>query len=144
MKLCRECGQELPAEQFYRHAAMLDGRLNKCKKCVKRRVSKHREKNVEKIREYDRQRSKTPERQKHLRDNAAQYREHHPDRYRATTAVGNALRDGRLIKPSQCSECGALCHVHAHHADYSRPLDVVWLCPICHSQKRTDTGGKDK
>ena len=135
MKICRECGRELPEEQFYRHAAMADGRLNKCKECVKRRVSKHRGRNVERIRKYDRERSKAPVARKRRAEYCQEYRRQNPMRYKATTAVGNAIRDGRLIKPSQCSECGTPGPVEAHHSDYSRPLDVVWLCSVCHSQK---------
>lgn len=40
--------------------------------------------------------------------------------------------DGRLIKPSICSECGANKNIQAHHYDYSKPLDVTWLCGKCH------------
>ncbi len=40
-------------------------------------------------------------------------------------------RDGRLDK-SICALCASDQNVHAHHRDYSRPLDVVWLCAKCH------------
>jgi hypothetical protein len=30
--------------------------------------------------------------------------------------------------------------VHAHHEDYSRPLDVTWLCQKCHVQRHVELG----
>ena len=33
---------------------------------------------------------------------------------------------GRIFK-KPCKVCGDL-NVEAHHEDYSKPLDVVWLC----------------
>ena len=48
------------------------------------------------------------------------------------TAVRSAVRDGRLFRPDNCSECGVKCTPHGHHEDYSKPLVVEWLCKICH------------
>ena len=31
-----------------------------------------------------------------------------------------------------CAVCGSKKFVHAHHDDYSRPLDVKWLCAMHH------------
>ena len=45
-------------------------------------------------------------------------------------AVGNAVKAGTLIK-QPCRECGEK-KVQAHHEDYSRPLDVIWLCASHH------------
>ena len=62
-----------------------------------------------------------------------QHRQKHPEKYRARTAVNNALRDGRLVKPDQCERCGTAGALHGHHDDYSKPLEVEWLCRSCHT-----------
>lgn len=46
--------------------------------------------------------------------------------------VHRALRTGRLTR-QPCEVCGAE-KVHAHHDDYSRPLEVRWLCPAHHRE----------
>lgn len=46
--------------------------------------------------------------------------------------VHKALRDGNL-KKEKCIVCPARGHyVLAHHEDYNRPLDVVWICGLHH------------
>lgn len=56
-KVCRQCGKDLPIEDYYKHKQMGDGYLNQCKECVKSRVGAHRELNIESIRKYDIERS---------------------------------------------------------------------------------------
>ena len=46
--------------------------------------------------------------------------------------VRKAIRSGELIK-QPCEICGTLDKIHAHHEDYSNPLDVRWLCSRHHS-----------
>ena len=46
--------------------------------------------------------------------------------WRAYTAVKRAVEAGDLTK-GPCEECGAAI-AHAHHDDYSKPLEVRWLC----------------
>lgn len=69
------------------------------------------------------------------RVNAAKkrWRERNPEKYAAHTVVGNALRSGKLVK-QPCERCGAQ-KVHAHHDDYSKPLEVRWLCPLHHAEE---------
>jgi hypothetical protein len=50
---------------------------------------------------------------------------------RARCVLGNEIRQGRIIPPSSCENCGAA-KPEAHHEDYSKPLDVKWLCRPCH------------
>lgn len=44
-----------------------------------------------------------------------------------------AVKAGRVKRPASCATCDAS-RTEAHHADYSRPLDVIWLCRTCHSR----------
>ena len=49
--------------------------------------------------------------------------------------VAKALRDGSIKKPSNCSGCFRgenEVFIEAHHPDYDKPHDVIWLCKECH------------
>ena len=131
MKECFKCGAERPLSDFYKHKGMKDGHLNKCKECTKQDTKARRlnPKTREAVLEYERQRGS---RQTH--EDTKEYREKWPEKYKARNAVSNAVRDGRLIKPDNCTECGDATRLEGHHDDYSKPLDVRWLCSPCHHQ----------
>ena len=38
-----------------------------------------------------------------------------------------------VLKKYPCRDCGAL-KVEAHHEDYSKPLEIIWLCKRCHAR----------
>lgn len=50
-----------------------------------------------------------------------------PGRFKARSEFHNALRRGD-IKKMPCEICGVTKKVQGHHDDYSKPLDVRWLC----------------
>jgi hypothetical protein len=145
-KTCFRCLQCKPVDAFYRHAQMGDGRLNKCIECTKADVIVNRNAKIDYYREYDRKRSNLPHRvaaraayqasgdEVRLAKAVAVKRWAVANALRrsAAIAVGNAKRDGR-IAPLPCFECGSDA-VQAHHADYSAPLAVTWLCKAHHSQ----------
>lgn len=54
-----------------------------------------------------------------------------PDRVKARQECVRAVKSGRLIR-QPCEECSRE-PAQAHHDDYSRPLDVRWLCTVCHA-----------
>lgn len=54
----------------------------------------------------------------------------YPEKIAARSAVLVATRSGKLIK-QPCEKCGEQ-KTQAHHDDYSKPLDVRWLCDRCH------------
>lgn len=135
MKKCFKCKVQKPLSDFYKHKQMADGHLNKCKTCAKSDVLSHRSENLDKIRAYDRERSNLPHRVVKRAEVFKQYKKDNPERVKANIAVRNAVRDGRIFKWPVCCmpDCDSQRPV-AHHADYSRPLDVVWLCQAHHKQ----------
>lgn len=54
------------------------------------------------------------------------------DKRNARLKVFHALRSGK-IKKKCCKECGSV-DTQGHHEDYSKPLEVIWLCPMHHTQ----------
>jgi hypothetical protein len=51
----------------------------------------------------------------------------------ARVRVQGAVREGRIVRPSNCSQCGIETIPQGHHDDYGKPLDVRWLCVDCHA-----------
>lgn len=51
----------------------------------------------------------------------------------ARQKLKDAVKSGKIIRPSTCSDCGDPGRrIDAHHPDYARPYDVEWLCTRCH------------
>lgn len=131
-KTCFKCGRTLPITEFYTHPQMADGHLNKCKDCTKRDVADHKRTNPG---------SDFDARLRNCLDN--------PTQRNAYRVVEAAVASGRITKPTVCSGCGCPGSEHrieAHHYDYSKPLEVIWLCTSCHArmdeQRRRREGKK--
>lgn len=58
------------------------------------------------------------------------WQDKHPEKRAAHKAVEYALKRGGLVKAT-CEVCAAE-RVEAHHIDYSKPLEVRWLCRSHH------------
>ena len=59
--------------------------------------------------------------------------EHYKLKYEVKEKVRVAIRQGKLERPRYCSNCQKFSlRIEAHHEDYSKPFDVVWLCRKCH------------
>lgn len=126
-KRCSKCGEEKLRSEFYRHSRTKDGLFGKCKECTKRDVRANRLARLEYYRAYDRARGS-----RRTLEETQEWRRQNPEKYRAHVALNNAVRDGIVIKPSECERCGGTRGIHGHHYDYSKPLDVEWLCAACH------------
>lgn len=144
-KVCRQCEVEQRVMDFYRHPLAADGFMAICKACHRANVRANYQRNREHYREYERGRANLPHRVEarhdyaqtpdgRARGNAAKrrYEDRNPIKYAAKNAVNNAIRDGRLTR-QPCEVCGAE-KAQAHHDDYSKPLDVRWLCTTHHAE----------
>jgi hypothetical protein len=68
-------------------------------------------------------------------DRVVRWQRAHPEGRPAHRLVHLALRAGKLEKPDCCDGCGLDRRLEAHHEDYSKPLQVVWLCRSCHLRR---------
>ncbi len=145
MKTCFKCQRELPLSEFYKHPQMGDGHLGKCKACTRKdvadRVSAKSATDLQWVLdERERHRLKAVRQREDGRavvEVGARYlatlkfRAAHPEKYLAHQIVGNAIRAGELHR-QPCEKCGK--KAQAHHDDYSKPLEVRWLCPKHHAE----------
>lgn len=136
VKTCFKCGIDKPIAEYYAHPKMADGLLNKCKVCARRDARNNYASRPEYYRAYDRERNAAAVRKAKARASWMRAAAKHPERKRASDAVAKALRIGAL-KQHPCWVCGE--KAQAHHPDYSRPLDVVWLCVLHHRQAHAIT-----
>ena len=61
----------------------------------------------------------------------------------ANSVLTQAVRHGRVKKPNRCESCGTVLpkkHIHGHHPDYNKPLEVRWLCVTCHGAEHRRFG----
>ena len=138
MKKCFKCNVVKPLNEFYKHSRMADGHLNKCQECTKKDSDENFKRKMLdphwQIKERERQRKKEA-RRRDLGLAKTYKKETTPWQTRKEKygEYNNAIRDGR-IKQESCVVCGKE-KTQGHHEDYSRPLDVVWLC-VRHHQDR--------
>jgi hypothetical protein len=150
-KKCIACHIEKPIGSFYAHPMMADGTLNKCKECCKKHATEHRNANLDRVRAYDRKRGtnearlaavKKYQKTKRGREISSKAKREWAARNyikkKATETVNNALRDKKLFKSETCSRCGLPGKLQAHHPDYSKPLDVLWVHDSCHKAIHKD------
>jgi hypothetical protein len=135
MKRCSKCGSIKPESEFYKDERTPDGLKCQCKKC-------HCQTSI-KTRDEDKKRDAN---KRYMRRAVAG----NPDKFRAQwknrkkpdvekkaarAALNAAVRAGRIVRPDICPLCGAEARITAHHSDYSKPLDVEWLCYECHGRR---------
>lgn len=140
---CRDCKLTLDSSLSTSHQKTL------CKPCAAVRMNKWRAANPERAKEivlkshlkrsdFVRARrrryylSGKEKRSARLNETSRLWRINNREKVNAKGRVEYAVKTGRLKKPDACSFCGNTVCIVAHHYDYSKPLDVTWLCQSCH------------
>lgn len=146
MQECKWCGTAKVTEEFYPND-------RSCKACRRAFAREHRQRNIERIRAYDRERGHDEERKaanrrqykRRVSTSEGKAREWKKARTwvknnrsngkrTVNIMVSNAIRAGELT-PEKCWWCGSGEHIHAHHEDYTKPLEITWLCRDCHGRR---------
>ncbi len=118
MKKCGRCGKIKEFSQFNKDKYTKSGYRSQCKDCMK----KERANLADHYKEW---RSREDVKEK--------YRKYRRSRYEKDKIKVKARNAARKLARMPCEVCGEL-KVEAHHDDYTKPLDVRWLCVKCHTE----------
>ena len=148
-KTCCRCELDRPVREFSVSNKARDGLQSWCGECKRLAAAGYRAVNNERERARDmtrrwrdveRARALERARRKRSRGRVAgakalsdkRWSANNPEKIRAKHVVENSLKAGRITRPSVCEWCEKPCKPQATHGDYSKPLDVIWLCGPCH------------
>lgn len=153
-KECTGCEEEKDLDEFPPHPRGKFGKHSRCKVCRRLESKKWKAANKERAkatqdRWEERNREKRRAQWRHWEEthrkqrieNARAHEARYPEKARARQTVTCAVYEGRLIKPTQCEVCEQITPsrlLHGHHEDYSKPLDIEWLCHKCHRARHAD------
>lgn len=133
MKVCTECGLEKPISEFNKRRSNKDGYQDRCRSCFskynKARYHADPSRFIADVRKY-RESNK-----ENVFETRMRMCEKNPNRKNANMALDYAVKLGYIEKPDHCLGCGCPTEesrVTAHHHDYAKPLEVLWLCSKCH------------
>lgn len=131
-KLCNSCKTVKDWSEYFLRPTGRPRAL--CKVCYTQRRVAHRKKHAERYRQYNRDEKKA--RSKELSKRAMD--RYHTDevyrtKVRARAYVNSHIRRGKLTR-KPCESCGDA-RSQGHHNDYSKPLEVRWLCAACHTKE---------
>ena len=128
-KTCSACKCIKPVDEFFRRKRGSEDRQGWCKICANKGVRDS----------YHRLKSDPVWHSKwKARMRANFHTPHGAFKQQARSVLNARIRWGKLNRPAHCSKCGKEGKIHAHHADYSKPLEVVWLCSRCHWNLHTE------
>lgn len=134
---CKKCDNSKPVPEFYQSTIYNRRGDGECKCCVRARVNKSHQASHRVI-YYNTNGYK--------RINADRYQKHAANntvRVRARQLANDAIDRGDLIRPTNCECCNTSdVMIEAHHCDYAKPLDVMWLCKRCHADWHNNINNK--
>ena len=136
LKPCVACGEIKSVDEFYKNGACRDA---ECKICIRARSRQYYANHAE----AERRRQKTYYREHRTQMLAvrADWAKQNIMASRAHSAVYHAIKIG-LLTPEPCRLCNVTPGL-AHHEDYSKPLDVDWLCAKHHNRRHSSYYQKD-
>ena len=135
---CKICQKQYKKQYYQRNKETMNQYqkqyFQRNKEAIKEYQKEYVQRNKEEIKAYRKQyvqRNKEEIKQYYKEYNKDYYRRN-PEKQKARGILNSAVRRGKVHKPLYCSSCEGDKHLEAHHTDYSKPLEVLWLCKSCH------------
>ena len=151
MKTCSKCREIKTLSEFYKDRSRKDGLFGYCKSCKKSYQQQYQQASNGKAAHLKRQvkylktpkgkalaakYQKSPKGKAAHRKGTAKFNARHPNYAKATNAVNNAIRAGRLPRAASlpCYYCPKPAQQYHHWRGYEPEhwLDVVQVCIKCH------------
>lgn len=162
MKKCTKCGKYKDESEFGKDNAKRDKKCSHCKECTREKSNKYYHNNKDSVsKKFKEKYKKNPEKYRSMSRNygalhredvaerSRRWRKEHPEKHKevqenklirtgkqirkAQNALSNAVAIGLIKRSTSCQNCGKTgCRIEGHHKDYGKPLDVIWLCGVCH------------
>jgi hypothetical protein len=148
---CKKCSAERSNRWYWENREKsIDDRKKRYQNTREKTLEqckKYYEENRERIRKRANERNRTPEERAKSNKRSKEWNRKNPEKLKkkcrewksknkekamAHQYVLWALRLNVILKPIECSLCKKKIKLEAHHKDYSKPLDVEWLCKLCH------------
>jgi hypothetical protein len=148
MKKCIICGEEKEEKKF-------PPKRLQCTRCVNEKQKENKKAWIEKNREHIRKtvhenylanrelviaRTKKwkEENKQKFKESWKRPTDKHPLKYAARRILNHQIEFGKIIRAEECQDCKKECKTEAHHEDYTKPLDVLWLCRQCHAYRHRE------
>lgn len=100
----------------------------KCRAWYQRNIERARKLSLEATKRY----LSTDHGKKKRNERSAKWEKENREKCRIHDRTMYAVKTGKLIRPNFCSKCFKECKPQAHHKDYSKPYEVIWICQRCH------------
>jgi hypothetical protein len=158
MRKCQKCNETKPLEEFHKNKSRPLGRNYVCIPCTSAYSREYVRRSDAKIKAAAR--SKKYHATDHARERTRRYdKSEQRMAYKKTynkskshvesrAKIAKRLRvEGKTkahklvfhrLTKQPCERCGSTIRVHGHHEDYSKPLEVMWLCPIHHAERHRE------
>lgn len=144
VKKCKDCENILPLTEFYK--THLGHYMSYCKPCTSKRAVKWAKSRLQeiakrnKIRRYELHDQNPEEYRKKIRQQSAKQRAREgvnlkppsEERKRAYRMVHSLKKKLLITPPKECPLCKVKGRIIAHHDDYTKPLEIKWMCVRCH------------
>lgn len=140
----REVLREKARKYYYDHKEDVLKKAEKYRNVNKKKISEREaEKRLKDPQRFEKNRMKHKAWSEKNRENLNEYQrkwyQKNKEKRRAHVLLRRAVLKGIIERSQMCEKCKVIAKTDGHHTDYSKPLEVKWLCKPCHMRESPRT-----